>query len=164
MRSSATATASLRLCWPAEPAIDIQDEEQFLEHSLRAQSVYDSFAGQMPTAKILAIGGGDPEIVAALIQQSDGALQITIDNCPRQVVICGSEEAVAGAADYLQKRGVICTTMPLDNAVHSPLFQPICDQIAAADHDLRIVRPGFPVLATTAQPQPQDPAQEPPTG
>ncbi|HKP13239.1 MAG TPA: acyltransferase domain-containing protein, partial [Blastocatellia bacterium] len=144
----------------AAGAIDLEGEEQFIEHALRAQSLYDSFAEQIPTAKVLAIGGGDPALVASLIAESGGALQMTIDNCPHQVVVCGPAEAIASATEYLQARGVICTVMPFDHAVHSPLFQPICDQIAAAHHSLNIVPPRIPVYScTTAQAHAPDPAQ-----
>ena len=143
----------------AAGAITIQHEDQFLEHALRAQSIFDSIANQIPSAKVLAVGGGDPGIVASLLRQSD-ELQLTIDNCPHQVVLCGPANAIDSAYDYLQKRGVICNLMPFSHAVHSPSFQPICDQIAAVHHDLEISLPKIAAYScTTARLHPADQAE-----
>jgi acyl transferase domain-containing protein/phosphopantetheinyl transferase (holo-ACP synthase) len=144
----------------AAGAIAIQDNEKFLEYARSAQSVYDSFADLIPRAKVLTVGGGDRGIIASLLRQHGEQLQLTIDNCPHQVMLCGPEDVVAAAFAYLQERGIICTLMPFNHAVHSPLFQPICERIAAVHHDLKIVPPRIAVYGcTTAQLYPSDPAQ-----
>jgi acyl transferase domain-containing protein len=144
----------------AAGAIAIRDEEEFLEYAMRAQGAYDSFVDLIPKAKVLAIGGGDRSVVTSLLRRSDGKLRLTIDNCPHQAVICGPEDAIASASVYLRERGIICSLLPFDHAVHSPLFQPICNRIAAVHQDLDIVPPRIPVYScATAQLHPQDPAQ-----
>lgn len=142
----------------ASGAVEIQDEDQLLQHGLDLNGIYESLADQIPETLLMAVGAADPTIVPSVVSESDGVLYVTMDNCPHQVILCGAETAVTRVRERLQSQGTICTLLPFNRAYHTPLFQPVCDQLAPFFKRLRIVPPRTTIYSCmTAQPFPQDP-------
>src|SRR4030067_1441436 len=83
-----------------------------------------------------------------------------MDNCPNQIILCGTEDAISRTTEILQSQGAICNPLPLDRAYHTPLFQPVCDEFYSFFKELKIVSPRTTLYScATAQPYPQDPEE-----
>jgi len=93
------------------------------------------------------------EAVAAEAQAGGGVCVVANDNAPGQVVISGSADAVARAADIAKAKGVK-RAIPLSVSApfHCPLMQPAADVMRDALAKVVIRPPAVPVLANvTAQ-------------
>jgi [acyl-carrier-protein] S-malonyltransferase len=93
------------------------------------------------------------EAVAAEAQAGGGVCVVANDNAPGQVVISGSADALARAADIAKARGVK-RAIPLSVSApfHCPLMQPAADVMRDALAKITIRPPAVPVLANvTAQ-------------
>jgi acyl transferase domain-containing protein len=107
-----------------------QYEDSLLQHSLEINLIHQSTEKHLPMAKLLAVGAADPSVVYTIAAESAGELCVAMDNCPNQLVLCGSEAAIDDAYERLKKRGAICSFLPFDRASHSPWCQPVCDNSA----------------------------------
>ncbi len=72
---------------------------------------------------LLSIGACEIGIVEKLVEESLGQLYFCLDNCPNQVVIFGSEEAIAKVKPRLEEAGGICERMPFSEPYHTPLYE-----------------------------------------
>jgi phosphopantetheine--protein transferase-like protein len=145
----------------ASGAAPVKDENQLIGYCLALRSIYqNSMKELIPEAKFITVGGADPAVVNTSIEESNGKLTIAMDNCPNQIILCGSEAAINRALDDLQGKGAICSPLPFERAYHTPLYQPICEKLWEFFQNIRIV-PSDKVLysCATAQPYPQDPGE-----
>jgi phosphopantetheine--protein transferase-like protein len=114
----------------------------------------------IPEARFITVGGADPAIVNASIEESNGELAIAMDNCPNQIILCGSEAAINRALNDLREKGAICSHLPFERAYHTPLYQPVCEKLSQFFQGIRIVPPDKVLYScATAQPYPQDPGE-----
>ncbi|RMF86546.1 MAG: acyltransferase domain-containing protein, partial [Nitrospinota bacterium] len=142
----------------AAGAVEVRDEGELIRHGLVLNNICASMIDQIPPATLMAVGAADPAAVTSIIAESKGALSITMDNCPHQIVLCGSESAITQARDRLQGQGAICNLLPFNRPYHTPLFRPVCDQLIHAFRHLKIVSPRIALYSClTTQPYPQDP-------
>jgi acyl transferase domain-containing protein/phosphopantetheinyl transferase len=98
----------------------ILDGNQITERSMRD--------GLIPERVLLAVGPASLDRVQRLIQSADG-LYLAMDNCPHQVVVCGTAQAIGRAQSELKAEGIICQPLPFGRAYHTPLFAPVCAQL-----------------------------------
>jgi acyl transferase domain-containing protein len=81
-----------------------------------------------------------------------------MDNCPHQVVLCGTEEAIEGAYGRLIKEGAICNYLPFERAYHTAWYRPVCEHHARPFVEGLNIQP--PKIVTyscaTAQPYPKN--------
>lgn len=144
----------------ASGAVDIQSEEQVIQLALELIRIHESLGEQVPEAKLLAVGAANPSVVTSVIAESGGALRVAMDNCPHQVVLCGSEATIARVTNRLQSQGAICNLLPFNRAYHTPSFKPVCDRFFPFFHTLKIVSPRIPVYScATAQSHQNDPEE-----
>jgi len=103
----------------------------------------------IPPARLMSVGASDPGRIAAMAAESRGALYVAMDNCPNQVVLCGSPEAIGAARTTLEAEGSLCQFLPFDRGYHTPMYRPICDRLehTAGTYEDRI--PLIPVYCTT---------------
>ncbi|GIX45859.1 MAG: hypothetical protein KatS3mg131_0070 [Candidatus Tectimicrobiota bacterium] len=143
----------------AAGALAVDDERQLMEHGLALNALYHTLAEQTPAALLLAVGGAAPEAVAMVVAESKGEIFVAMDNCPHQVVLCGPEAAIVHAQEALQRQGALCRLLPFHRAYHTPLFQPVCEQLVHFFERLRLGPPHIPLYScATAQPYPAEPA------
>ncbi len=137
-----------------------QKGERVLERWSETCSFHQTIEEQVPMAKLMAVGSSDPSFVATIAAESGGNLHVTMDNCPNQVILCGSERAIQDAYDRLTKEGAICTFLPFDRAYHTPWYQPVCDRITQSFDQVDMQPPRVEVYScATARPYPDDPDQ-----
>ena len=144
----------------ASGAVDIQSEKQVIQLALELLRIHESLGGHIPEAKLLAVGAANPSVVASIVAESGGSLRVAMDNCPHQVVLCGSDTIIASVTNRLQSQGAICSLLPFNRAYHTPLFKPVCDKFFPFFQTLKIVSPRTPIYScATAQSHQRDPEE-----
>jgi len=109
-------------------------------------------AGLERPGGMVAIIGLDEVLLGELCGES--AAQIANINCPGQLVISGTNENLARAAELARERGAY-RTIPLQvsGAFHTPLMQPAADGLSEVIASLSFRQPTVPIIGnTTAQP------------
>jgi [acyl-carrier-protein] S-malonyltransferase len=98
------------------------------------------------------------EAVAAEAAAGGGVCVVANDNAPGQVVISGTADALARAADIAKAKGVK-RAIPLSVSApfHCPLMQPAADRMAQALADVAIRPLAVPVLANVTAAEASDP-------
>ena len=83
----------------------------------------------------------------------DGVCDVANDNCPGQVVVSGSTEAVERAVALASGRGARPRMLPVSAPFHCKLMAPAADVMAEALAETRLAPPQVPVVANvTATP------------
>jgi acyl transferase domain-containing protein len=103
----------------------------------------------VPPARLMSVGASDPGRVASLAAESNGTLFVAMDNCPNQVVLCGTPEAVEAARATLTDEGALCQFLPFDRGYHTPMYRPVCDMLENTTSSCEDRIPGIPVYCTT---------------
>ncbi|MEH0927110.1 condensation domain-containing protein [Micromonospora sp. CPCC 205558] len=75
--------------------------------------------------------GWDAAAVAALADQTRG-MCVAVHNSPRDLVLSGEADAVAGVGARLEAAGLTCRRLRTSHAFHSELLAPMADDFAAA--------------------------------
>lgn len=143
----------------AAGVIQVDDEEQLIGHMLDLNELYEDALeqGLVPSAVLMSVASPDLNAVEAAVAESTGPLYLSMDNCPHQVVLCGTEETTAAAAEKLGNIGAVCQTLPFDRAYHTPLFRPFCKPLERFFSSLTLQSPTTPVYTTvTAAPLPDE--------
>lgn len=144
----------------ASGAVDLQNEEQVIQLALDLLRIHESLKEKIPDARLLAVGAANPSVVDSVAAESGGLLHVAMDNCPHQIVLCGSETTIASVTNRLQSQGAICNLLPFHRAYHTPLFKPVCDQFFPFFQALKIVSPRIPIYScATAQSHQDDPEE-----
>lgn len=144
----------------ASGAIVAKDDDEVLQHGLNLYRISEEMADQVPEALLMTVGAADPHVLATLLRESGGTMQVAMDNCPNQVVLCGSEGVILPAREQLQAQGAICTLLPFNRAYHTPLFYPVCERLIPFFDQLQIVPPQTTLYScASTRPYPADPAE-----
>ncbi len=103
-------------------------------------------ACEMEPSTMAAVLGLEDSIVEAVCAEVDGIVVAANYNCPGQLVISGSVEAVETACERLKERGAKrAMILPVGGAFHSPLMEPARKELAAAIENTTFNRPICPV-------------------
>jgi len=116
-------------------------------------------ACEVEPSTMAAIVGMDDETVEAVCEATEGIVVAANYNCPGQLVISGSIEAVNTACETLKEKGAKrALVLPVGGAFHSPLMEPAREELAEAIKTTTINAPVCPIYQNVdAKPQ-TDPA------
>lgn len=90
-------------------------------------------ACEMQSSTMAAVLGMEDELVEAICAEVDGTVVAANYNCPGQLVISGTVDAVEKACQLLKERGAKrAMILPVGGAFHSPLMEPARKQLAEA--------------------------------
>lgn len=112
--------------------------------------------GEGAMAAIIALATDKIEEICTQVSQETGKpVQAVNFNCPGQVVIAGSTEAVQKAADAMKEAGAKrAILLPVSAPFHSTLMQPAADRLAAELKKVTFSDAKIPVYANvTAKPE-----------
>ena len=143
----------------ASGAVEVEDEDRLIDYLLEGNraTARATRAGKVPHGVLLTIGPAAPDVLRALLERGD--LYLAMDNCPHQAVVCGSDEAVSRAETDLKARGAICQRLPFARAYHTPLFEPVCEELRPYYAGGRFAAPHTRLYScATAAAVPGDPA------
>ncbi|MCW8898932.1 MAG: ACP S-malonyltransferase [Flavobacteriales bacterium] len=88
----------------------------------------------------------DDDVVEKICSEIDGVVVPANYNCPGQLVISGSVEAVQTACEKLTEAGARrALVLPVGGAFHSPLMEPAREELAAAINNTNINSPICPI-------------------
>ena len=88
----------------------------------------------------------DDDVVEKICNEIDGVVVPANYNCPGQLVISGSVEAVQTACEKLTEAGARrALILPVGGAFHSPLMEPAREELAAAINSTNINSPICPI-------------------
>ncbi len=93
-----------------------------------------------------AVMGGDPSQVEALCQEA-GEVSPANFNAPRQIVIAGTKEGVARAAELASARKLKLIPLKVSAPFHCPLMEPAAREVEAALSQLELGPLAFPVVS-----------------
>ncbi len=157
--------ASLARYWSAPPAGDVV---AFAGHSLGEITALTAAGALTPEDALHVVvergrlmgeaqAGGmvvlrtDAE-TAAELASATGTV-VANDNGPGQVVLSGTERAIAGVKPLAQSRGIKARRLDVAGAFHSPLMRQAARGLRGVLADLPVQRPSAPVLCcATARP------------
>ena len=98
------------------------------ERALAMQSACEKSPGTMA-----AILGLEDKVVESVCESTPGIVVAANYNCPNQLVISGSKDAIARACNELKEVGAKrALVLPVGGAFHSPLMEPAKKRLAAA--------------------------------
>ena len=112
--------------------------------SARALAMQKACETQKSTmAAILSL---DDEVVEAICEETEGIVVAANYNCPGQLVISGTFEAVTAACELATEKGARrALILPVGGAFHSPLMEPAREELAKAIENTKFNKPTCPV-------------------
>ena len=103
-------------------------------------------ACEMNPSTMAAILGLEDSIVEENCSSINGVVVAANYNCPGQLVISGSNEAVEAACEALKEKGAKrALLLPVGGAFHSPLMEPARAELQAAIENTEFSTPTCPV-------------------
>lgn len=111
-------------------------------------------ACELNPSTMAAVLGLEDEVVAKICKEVKGVVVPANYNCPGQLVISGTHEAVNEACEKLKAAGAKrALVLPVGGAFHSPLMEPARQELAEAINDTEFNKPTCPVYQNVkAQP------------
>ena len=126
----------------ANGTLDFEDGLKLV--SQRAQAMQK--ACDLTKGTMAAVLGLENEIVEETCAAIDGVVVAANYNCPGQLVISGSVDAIHIACDQLKEKGARrALVLPVGGAFHSPLMVPAKEQLAAAIENTVFKTPSCPI-------------------
>ncbi len=117
-------------------------------------------ACEVNPSTMAAILGLDDAVVEQACSEIDGVVVAANYNCPGQLVISGSIEAVDAACALLTERGAKrALRLPVGGAFHSPLMEPARERLAGAIAATHIQAPRCPIYQNVTAKAETDPAR-----
>ncbi|MDB4108683.1 ACP S-malonyltransferase [Flavobacteriaceae bacterium] len=126
----------------ANGTLDFEDGLKLVYQRAQAmQKACDLTKGTMA-----AVLGLENEIVEETCAAIDGVVVAANYNCPGQLVISGSVDAIHVACEQLKEKGARrALVLPVGGAFHSPLMAPAKEQLAAAIENTMFNSPRCPI-------------------
>lgn len=117
-------------------------------------------ACEIQPGTMAAILGLDDQTVEKVCQEIEGIVVAANYNCPGQLVISGSVEAVDAACEKLKAAGAKrALRLPVGGAFHSPLMEPAKQELEKAINDAPFQTPVCPIYQNADAKPHTDPAQ-----
>nr|WP_294524190.1 type I polyketide synthase [uncultured Rhodopila sp.] len=99
------------------------------------------------TGKMLAVGLSD-DIVVPLLDGYAGRVSIAAINSPSSVTLAGDAECLAELAEVFTGEGVFNRMLDVEVPYHSPMMEPLQDELLACLEKLRPLSPVLPLYST----------------
>jgi malonyl CoA-acyl carrier protein transacylase len=107
---------------------------------------------------VLAVTGNNRAAVEEAIREGNGTLFLSVDNCPMQMLLAGTEKALEVAAHRLRAQGMVCVKMPFSWAHHTSLFRGWSELLWRHYCEIPVRPPQSKVYCcATRQPYPSEP-------
>ncbi|MBP2832427.1 ACP S-malonyltransferase [Aquimarina sp. U1-2] len=140
----------------ANGTLDFEDALQLV--SKRALAMQK--ACELQPSTMAAVLGLEDNVVEEGCEATEGIVVAANYNCPGQLVISGEIDAVHEACDWMKEKGARrALVLPVGGAFHSPLMEPVREELAAAIEETVFNTPQCPVyqnVSTTAVTNPEE--------
>jgi acyl transferase domain-containing protein len=121
-----------------------------LEDAARFVVTRGRLMGSLPEGGTMLAIAATPEQVQRWVQGKEADVTIATVNGPHAVVISGRAEAVAAVGEMAQAAGRQIKELEVSHAFHSPLMDPILDELTQAAAWMRISYPRIPIVSNTS--------------
>ena len=140
----------------AAGAIDFESGLKLV--SQRAEAMQK--ACNLSEGRMAAVLGLEDNIVEEICQQTSGVVVAANYNCPGQLVISGSKDAIESACKNLELVGARrALVLPVSGAFHSPLMEPARTELANAIDYTNFSAPFCPIYQNTTAMSVEDPIE-----
>lgn len=103
-------------------------------------------ACEVQKSTMAAILSLEDNVVEEICEQTEGIVVAANYNCPGQLVISGTFEAVTSACELATEKGARrALILPVGGAFHSPLMEPAREELAKAIENTKFNKPTCPV-------------------
>ncbi|SEL44517.1 Acyl transferase domain-containing protein [Chitinophaga rupis] len=137
--------------WLAGRAAEMVTEQSLL----RLQAQLDPTLFEQKNATFLVAGCGYERLKPLLAATKD--IYLSIDNCPQQVILCGTNEAVEEFIHTLKAEQVFYQVLPFQSGFHSPFVKDKLELLLDGMNQLEFQQASVPVWsATTLTTYPDD--------
>ena len=110
----------------------------------------------VPNGTLLTVGLVGRDVIDGVLAEHPD-IQLTMDNCPNQVILFGPPPVMEDVRVQLAARGGVCVELPISWAYHTPFVAPMADAFAGVLHEGLIATPNAQVYScATAGPFPRD--------
>lgn len=110
----------------------------------------------VPDVAFAAVGRGAEALETVL--EAHPSVAVSLDNCPRQTVLCGPDAELRAVVEALREDGALCQVLELRSGFHTPHLEPHLGPVIEAIEALPIEPPRIPFFsATTCGPFPDEP-------
>ena len=117
-------------------------------------------ACEMEKGTMAAILGLEDEIVENSCKSINGIVVAANYNCPGQLVISGSKDAIEEACESLLEKGARrALVLPVGGAFHSPLMEPARTELANAIENTSFLKPECPIYQNITANAVTDPSE-----
>ena len=117
-------------------------------------------ACNLSEGRMAAVLGLEDNIVEEICQQTPGVVVAANYNCPGQLVISGSKDAIESACKNLELVGARrALVLPVSGAFHSPLMEPARTELANAIDYTNFSAPFCPIYQNTTAMSVEDPIE-----
>jgi acyl transferase domain-containing protein/phosphopantetheinyl transferase len=132
---------------PCSGMVQLADDAELIHRIQVLNRVFEQLrdSKQIAECALIAVGGVPPERLWQMAEQSNGQLYVAMDNCPNQVVMCGTEAAIARTLEALAGSSAVCQRLPFSRAYHTPWFKSFSDMLRQYLGNLRVARPTIPL-------------------
>ncbi|MEM9445731.1 MAG: beta-ketoacyl synthase N-terminal-like domain-containing protein [Verrucomicrobiota bacterium] len=135
----------------ASGALPFSEEKDLIKYVLKGKqtvrAVSELGEKELPKVKLIAVGSDDTEIAARVVSKVGGSLQISMDNCPFQIIICGNERDIDQAIKELNTEGATCSTLPFNRPYHTSMFSSAMEPLKRFFNELDINAPEIPMYS-----------------
>ena len=140
----------------AAGAIDFESGLKLV--SQRAEAMQK--ACNLSEGTMAAVLGLEDNIVEEICQQTSGVVVAANYNCPGQLVISGSKDAIESACKNLELVGARrALILPVSGAFHSPLMEPARTELANAIDSTNFSAPFCPIYQNSTAMSVEDPIE-----
>ncbi len=140
----------------ANGALEFEDALKLV--SARALAMQE--ACEMQESTMAAVLGLEDAVVEEVCDEIDGVVVAANYNCPGQLVISGSVEAIDKACEILTAKGARrALKLPVSGAFHSPLMEPAREKLAAAIAATEFHKPACAVYQNVVAKAVNDPSE-----
>jgi len=124
---------------------------------VRAEAM--QYACEKNPSTMAAILGLEDEVVESVCDKVDGIVVAANYNCPGQLVISGSNEAIQAAIELAKEAGARrALEIPVGGAFHSPLMEPAVEKFVAVINEMDFNNANIPVYQNVNASASQDAA------
>lgn len=102
---------------------------------------------ELKDSRFIAVGCGIDQL-QPVIDQIDH-LYLSNDNCPQQIILCGSNAALDELLPVLKSKQIFHQVLPFQSGFHSPFMEAHIDTIIAGMKQLEIKQTQFPLWSAT---------------
>jgi acyl transferase domain-containing protein len=109
----------------AAGAIQAAGDSEVVELMLGLNTVYQQLANAaaLPERALLAVGAGDASAIERALELVPG-LDLAMDNCPHQRVLCGAPHVLGQARERLAAEGALVEELAFRRGYHTEAFRP----------------------------------------